>query len=189
MIIPFLVVGIIIASTILVCSYRAIYGPGTFNRIVAANVIGTKAIVLLIVVGYIIERPEFIDIALMYAVIAFIGTIIIAKYENEENYVSDRLISTMFLAAGAFFMIIGTAGLLRFPDFYTRLHATGKCDTLGQILIIVGCMTYEGLSFITIKLFFVSAFYLLVGPTGTHALMKAAYVSGLPVWRKGDKRM
>jgi len=99
------------------------------------------------------------------------------------------VISTMFLAAGPFFMIIGTAGLLRFPDFYTRLHATGKCDTLGQILIIVGCMTYEGLSFITIKLFFVSAFYLLVGPTGTHALMKAAYASGLPVWRKGDKRM
>ena len=67
------------------------------------------------------------------------------------------LVATMFLAAGAFFMIIGTAGLLRFPDFYTRLHATGKCDTLGQILIIVGCMTYEGLSFITIKLIFVSA--------------------------------
>ena len=89
------------------------------------------------------------------------------------------LVATMFLAAGAFFMIIGTAGLLRFPDFYTRLHATGKCDTLGQILIIVGCMTYEGLSFITIKLIFVSAFYLLVGPTGTHALMKAAYASGL----------
>ena len=42
--------------------------------------IGTKAIVLLIVVGYIIERPQFIDIALMYAVIAFMGTIIIAKY-------------------------------------------------------------------------------------------------------------
>jgi len=39
------------------------------------------------------------------------------------------VISTMFLAAGAFFMIIGTAGLLRFPDFYTRLHATGKVAT------------------------------------------------------------
>jgi len=88
MILPFLVVGIIIASTILVCSYRAIFGPGTFNRIVAANVIGTKAIVLLIVVGYIIERPHFIDIALMYAVIAFIGTIIIAKYAERGELCS-----------------------------------------------------------------------------------------------------
>jgi multicomponent Na+:H+ antiporter subunit G len=91
------------------------------------------------------------------------------------------IISTMFLAAGAFFMITGTAGLLKFPDFYTRLHATGKCDTLGQILIII--------DFITIKLLLVSAFYLFAGPASTHALMKAGYVTGVPVWKKGDKRM
>jgi multicomponent Na+:H+ antiporter subunit G len=99
------------------------------------------------------------------------------------------VISTVFLAAGSLIMIIGTVGLLKFPDFYTRLHATGKCDTLGQILIIVGCMIYEGFTFITIKLLLVSAFYLLAGPASTHALMKAAYVTGLPVWKKGDKRM
>lgn len=80
MIYVFLAVGMIIAGTILLCLYRAVFGPGTFNRIVAANVIGTKAIVLLIVVGYIIERPHFIDIALMYAVLSFIGTLIISKY-------------------------------------------------------------------------------------------------------------
>jgi len=50
-------------------------------------------------------------------------------------------------------------------------------------------MIYEGFSLITIKLFFVSAFYLLVGPVGTHALIRAAYVTGVPVWKKGDKRM
>ena len=88
MIIPFLVAGIIIASTILVCSYRAIRGPGTFNRIVAANVIGTKAIVLLVLVGYIIERPHFVDVALMYAAIAFIGTILIAKYAERGELCS-----------------------------------------------------------------------------------------------------
>ncbi len=99
------------------------------------------------------------------------------------------VVATMFLAAGAFFMITGTIGLLKFPDFYTRMHATGKCDTLGQILIIVGCMIYEGFTLITIKLLMVSAFYLLAGPAGGHALMKAAYVTGLPVWKKGDKRM
>lgn len=99
------------------------------------------------------------------------------------------VISTIFLLTGALIMIIGTAGLLKFPDFYTRMHATGKCDTLGQILIIVGCMIYEGFSFITIKLFLVTAFYLLAGPASTHALIKAGYVCGVPVWKKGDKRM
>ncbi|MCX6673087.1 MAG: monovalent cation/H(+) antiporter subunit G [Methanothrix sp.] len=99
------------------------------------------------------------------------------------------VISTIFLAAGSLIMITGTVGLLKFPDFYTRMHATGKCDTLGQILIILGCVIYEGFTFITIKLLLVSAFYLLAGPASTHALMKAAYVTGLPVWKKGDKRM
>ena len=80
MILPFVAVGILIGFTILISSYRMIFGPGTFNRIAAANVIGTKAIVLLIVASFIIERPHFVDIALMYAVLSFIGTIIIAKY-------------------------------------------------------------------------------------------------------------
>jgi multicomponent Na+:H+ antiporter subunit G len=99
------------------------------------------------------------------------------------------IISTLFMAAGALVMILGTVGLLKFPDFYTRIHATGKCDTLGQILIIFGCMIYEGFTFITIKLLMVTLFYLFAGPAGCHALMKAAYVTGVPVWKKGDKRM
>jgi len=88
MIIPFVIIGLVIASTVLACSYRAIVGPGTYNRIVAANVIGTKAIVLLVLVGYIIERPQFIDVALMYAAIAFIGTLIVAKYAERGELCS-----------------------------------------------------------------------------------------------------
>jgi len=80
MIAPFVIIAILVGFTTILCTYRAVFGPGMLNRIVAANVIGTKAIVLLILVGYIIERPHFIDIALMYAVISFIGTIMIAKY-------------------------------------------------------------------------------------------------------------
>jgi len=99
------------------------------------------------------------------------------------------IITIVFLAGGAFFMITGAVGLVKFPDFYTRLHATGKCDTLGQILIIVGCMFFEGFNFITVKLFFVVAFYLFAGPAATHAIMKAAYFTGLKPWKKGDPRM
>jgi multicomponent Na+:H+ antiporter subunit G len=99
-----------------------------------------------------------------------------------------ELLATIFLAVGAFFLITGTWGLFKFPDFYTRLHATGKCDTIGQIFIIVGCMIYSGWSYITIKLLFIIAFYLLASPTGTHALMKAAYVTGVKPWKKGDQR-
>lgn len=99
------------------------------------------------------------------------------------------ILACIFLAGGAFFMIVGVVGLLKFPDFYTRLHATGKCDTLGQMLIIVGCMIYQGFDFITVKLFLVAAYYVFAGPAATHAIMKSAYFTGLKPWKKGDPRM
>ncbi|MHC1611034.1 MAG: monovalent cation/H(+) antiporter subunit G [Candidatus Methanospirareceae archaeon] len=98
------------------------------------------------------------------------------------------IIATAFMAGGAFFMITGAVGLLRFPDFYTRLHATGKCDTLGEVLVIVGCMIYEGWSFLTLKLIFLSLFIFIANPVGTHAIMKAAYVTGVKPWKKGEAR-
>ncbi|WP_290901952.1 monovalent cation/H(+) antiporter subunit G [Ferroglobus sp.] len=97
-----------------------------------------------------------------------------------------HVISAIFMFAGCFFMISGAIGIIRFPDFYTRLHAAGKCDTLGEVLIILGFMIYQGLSFLTIKLFFLSFFILLANPVGTHALIKAAYVTGVKMWRREE---
>ena len=98
------------------------------------------------------------------------------------------IVSTVFIVAGLFFMTTGAIGLLRFPDFYTRLHATGKCDTLGEVLVIVGCIIYQGWSFISIKLLFLMVFIFIANPVGTHALIKAAYVTGVKPWKKGDER-
>jgi len=60
--------------------YRGVAGPGVFNRLAAVNIIGTKTIALLVVMGYFFERPYFLDIALLYAMINFIGTLVFAKY-------------------------------------------------------------------------------------------------------------
>lgn len=76
----FIITGILIALTILMSLYRALVGPGVFNQVAAVNVIGTKVIVLLVAIGYIFERPVFFDIALMYAVLNFISTLLVAKY-------------------------------------------------------------------------------------------------------------
>jgi multicomponent Na+:H+ antiporter subunit F len=76
----FIIVGGLISLTILISLYRAVVGPGVFNQVAAANVIGTKVIVLLVAIGYIFERPVFFDIALLYAVLNFISTLLIAKY-------------------------------------------------------------------------------------------------------------
>jgi len=76
----FLVTGLLVAIAITLSLYRVVVGPGVLNRTAAVNVIGTKTIVLLVVMGYYFERPYFFDIALLYAMINFIGTLVFAKY-------------------------------------------------------------------------------------------------------------
>ena len=95
-------------------------------------------------------------------------------------------IAIMLLAVGAFFMMAGTIGFVRFPDFYSRMHATGKCDTLGEGLMLVGLIVYGGATFVSVKILFLIIFILLANPTSTHAIAKAAYDVGLEPWRKLD---
>jgi len=97
------------------------------------------------------------------------------------------------LGAGVFFTLVGSIGLLRFPDFYTRLHATGKCDTLGGGLIILGAIIYHLFQYpetllVPAKLAFLIFFIFIANPTATHAIMKAAYKTGLKPWRLGEER-
>lgn len=104
-----------------------------------------------------------------------------------------HVIVTALLGAGLFFTFVGSIGLLRFPDFYTRLHATGKCDTLGAGLIILGSLIYHffqypGTPLVPAKLLFLIVFIFIANPTATHALMKAAYQIGVKPWRLGERR-
>lgn len=99
---------------------------------------------------------------------------------------TDPLV-VVLLASGAFFMLVGTLGFIRFPDFYSRMHATGKCDTLGEGLMLLGLILYEGASFVSIKILILIIFILVANPTSTHAIAKAAYDVGLEPWKKeGD---
>ena len=76
----FLAMALLIVIASFVSLYRGIEGPGIFNRIIAVNVIGTKTIVLLVLIGFIYERPDFFDIALVYAILNFIMTIAATRY-------------------------------------------------------------------------------------------------------------
>ncbi len=93
-------------------------------------------------------------------------------------------LSAIFIFLGCFFIIVASIGIIRLPDFYTRVHPAGKADTMGQILVLTGLIIYEGMSLISIKLFFIICFILVANPTATHALVKAAYLAGLKHWTK-----
>jgi len=67
------------------------------------------------------------------------------------------------------------------------MHATGKSDTLGAALSLAGLALYEGFSLTSIKILIIVVFILLTGPTATHALLRAAFDSGVPPWTKGGQ--
>ena len=84
------------------------------------------------------------------------------------------ILSQVCLLGGAVFLLIGAIGVLRFPDFYTRLHAVSICDTLGAGLVLAGLMLQGGLSLVTVKLLLIFYFLMFTGPTAVHALAEAA---------------
>lgn len=90
-----------------------------------------------------------------------------------------EILSWMLLLGGGFFLMVGGAGLLRLPDFYTRLHAAGITDTLGAGLILLGLMLQAGPTLVTIKLILIGVFLFFTSPTATHAVANAAFVAGL----------
>ncbi len=98
------------------------------------------------------------------------------------------IITLVLLGIGCFFIVVASVGIIRFPDFYTRVHPAGKTDTMGQAAVLIGLAVYEGLSLVSVKLVIIMLFLAIANPTATHALAKAAYVAGLRPWRKGEPR-
>ncbi len=87
--------------------------------------------------------------------------------------------SWILLGAGGIFCIIGALGLVRMPDFYTRMHAASVTDTLGAGLILTGLVIQAGFTLIAVKLLIIGLLIFFTSPTATHALAKAALVRGV----------
>ncbi len=84
-----------------------------------------------------------------------------------------------FIVSGSVFMLIGAIGALRFPDFWTRLHAVSVTDTGGVLLLTAGMVMQSPDWLIAVKLVFIGVFLFITGPTASHAVANAALVSGL----------
>ncbi len=97
-------------------------------------------------------------------------------------------LALIFIVVGLFFMIVGAIGLIRFPDFYTRVHATGKCDTLGEGMMLLGFILYEGMNLVSVKILLLVIFIFVTSPTAVHAILNVAYTRGVEPWKKGDER-
>ena len=96
-------------------------------------------------------------------------------------------LSWIFLLTGSFLGISGGFGILRFPDFFTRLHAAGVTDTLCAALILLGLMMQAGWGLVAVKLFFIILFVSFTSPVAAHALARAALHGGLKPLLHGEE--
>lgn len=88
-------------------------------------------------------------------------------------------VAAVMLVSGGLFGLVGGIGLLRFPDFYTRLHAAGITDTLCALLVLLGLVVSVGWGVLMLKLVIILLFLLFTSPTATHALARAAVADDL----------
>jgi len=87
-------------------------------------------------------------------------------------------VSAIFLLAGGFLCITGGVGLLRLPDFFSRVHAAGVTETLATPLLLLGLILQMEWSLDTIKVVMILVLVLATNPTTTHAMAKAALIGG-----------
>jgi multicomponent Na+:H+ antiporter subunit G len=96
------------------------------------------------------------------------------------------IFTILCLVVGCFFSFTGAVGVLRMPDFFSRIHPAGKNDTMGVLMICLGLMTetlkYEYGYLVAAKLLLIVLFVFVTAPVASHAIAKAAFLGGLKPW-------
>lgn len=104
-----------------------------------------------------------------------------------------EIAAVVFLLLGLLFFLGGSIGIIRFPDFYSRLHPAGKLDTMGLLMSMTGmaCHTLAHFSLdallTSLKIMLIVVFVFITSPTATHAIMDAGSRAGLRPWTKEHK--
>ncbi|MBZ0282805.1 MAG: monovalent cation/H(+) antiporter subunit G [Anaerolineae bacterium] len=90
-----------------------------------------------------------------------------------------EVLGLLALGFGVFFCVVGIIGLLRFPDVYCRIHASGKVSTVGIVGLLVGASLL--MPEITLKALGLALFMVIASPIASHAIASAAYRQGVPL--------
>ncbi len=100
------------------------------------------------------------------------------------------VLAAILIITGLIFFAGGSIGIIRFPDFYTRLHAAGKLDTMGVFMCLLGMAVYAlhdfsvGAVITCLKIILIIAFVFITSPTATHAIIDAGVRAGMEPWTK-----
>jgi len=100
------------------------------------------------------------------------------------------IIIILLSVSGLLFFFATTVGLLRFPDFYSRMHAAGKGDTMSSLLMLLALILYNfheinlANLLVALKILLIVVFIFMASPTATHAIIDAGFESGAKPWTK-----
>src|SRR5210317_2597947 len=103
------------------------------------------------------------------------------------------IITVILVTTGVLFFFATTVGLLRFPDFYSRMHVAGKGDTLSSLLLLLALVLYNfheinlANLLVAMKILLIAVFIFMASPTATHAIIDAGYESGIKPWAKNPE--
>ncbi len=97
------------------------------------------------------------------------------------------MIANILIIFGLIFFLFGTLGTIRFPDIYTRLQTSSKCDGAGAVALLAGFIIREGLNIFSLRMLIIIAFLFLTNPVSTHAIARSAALRGIKPWRKEKK--
>nr|WP_312579878.1 monovalent cation/H(+) antiporter subunit G [Sedimentibacter sp.] len=87
-----------------------------------------------------------------------------------------NIVGGVFILGGLFFFLVGTIGIIRFPDVFSRIHAAAKCDTLGALLCLIGLIVFNGFNVVSLKMLLVLVFIWVTNPTASHLIGKAEFI-------------
>lgn len=76
---------VFLAATVMLCSFRAIKGPKATDSLVAINVIGTKTVVIICILSFVLKETYFVDVVLVYALISFVSTLVIVRHIEKRG--------------------------------------------------------------------------------------------------------
>ena len=162
---------VVLLLTVGLMLQRLFQGPTIFARMNGLGLITADTILLIVLFGFLDGQPGmYIDLAIAYAMMGGVPF--------------QEIIAGTLMGLGLIFLLGSLLGMLRLPDFYSRIHAAGNSETMGSMLVLSGLAVYNGFSTTSVKLIIIFLFVFLGNPIASHILAKAAYKTEFPVWTR-----
>ena len=155
-------------------------GPSLPDRVIAIDLIGVLMVWLLVVMAGMSAQQAFLDVAMVVALISFVGTVALRAVHRTGGIMIAWLSGGLFIA-GAILGLLAAVGVLRMPDVFTRMQASTKASTLGLGCLLAGvALRNPELSF-AVRAASIAAFMLLTTAVSAHVIARAAARSGAPL--------